>query len=234
MKKIIIAIDGYSSCGKSTLAKQLARHLNYIYIDTGAMYRAVTLYAIRNNFIKDNVVNKELLLKNLDDISVSFNYNAELNFSETFLNGENVEQEIRGMQVSSHASKIAQISEVRTKMVDIQRKLGEEKGLVMDGRDIGSVVFPNAELKIFMTANYKIRAQRRYDELKAKGDNISYEEVLANVESRDNDDTSRTSNPLIQVDDAIEIDNSEITQDEQFNKALTLVKNKIFEINNTV
>jgi cytidylate kinase len=227
MNKIIIAIDGYSSCGKSTLAKQLAQYLNYIYVDTGAMYRAVTLYAIRNNIIHNNLLDEKQLTANLNQIDVSFSYNPQLNSSETYLNGENVEKEIRGIIVSNQVSKVAKISAVRAKMVEIQRKMGEKKGLVMDGRDIGSVVFPDAELKIFMTAHHSIRAKRRYDELIAKNDQVSYEEILANIESRDNDDTSRSSNPLIQVEDAIVLDNSEITQDEQFKIALQLAKDKI-------
>lgn len=227
MSKIIIAIDGYSSCGKSTLAKQLAQELNYIYIDTGAMYRAVTYYAIQENIIQNKQLNKELLINSLDNIEVSFSYNPELNISETYLNGENIEQEIRGLSVSNMVSKVAQVSEVRNKMVEIQQKLGKQKGLVMDGRDIGSIVFPDAELKIFMTAHYVIRAKRRFEELQAKNDNVSYEDILANIESRDNDDTSRSSNPLIQVEDAIEIDNSNISPKEQFKFALKLAEDKI-------
>jgi len=223
MNKIIIAIDGYSSCGKSTLAKQIANQLNYIYIDTGAMYRAVTVYALRNNFLSDNFFDKEGLINSLSFIKVSFSYNPVLNTSETYLEGENIEQEIRGIEVSNHVSKIAQVKEVREKLVEIQREIGENKGLVMDGRDIGTVVFPNAELKIFMTADYKIRAQRRYDELKAKGDDVSFEDVINNITSRDNDDTSRSENPLIQAEDAIVIDNSQITQDEQLKIALEYV-----------
>mgnify|MGYP000657499154 CR=1 FL=1 len=225
--KIIIAIDGYSSCGKSTMAKQMANHLNYIYVDTGAMYRAVALYALRNNFISKTEFNKPALIKSLSQIKVSFSYNAELNCSETFLNDENVEQQIRGIEVSNHVSKIAQIKEVRAKLVEIQRDLGKKKGLVMDGRDIGSVVFPDAELKIFMTAHYKVRAKRRFEELQAKGDNISLEEIEENISSRDNDDTSRTENPLIQADDAVVIDNSEITREEQLKIALQLASDKI-------
>jgi cytidylate kinase len=234
MSKIIIAIDGYSSCGKSTLAKQLAQELNYIYIDTGAMYRAVAFYAIHNNLINNNILDQEKLIEQLSDINVSFSYNPTLNISETFLNEINIEKEIRDLAVSNQVSKVAQIVEVRNKMVDLQRKIGNQKGLVMDGRDIGSVVFPEAELKIFMTADYKIRAQRRFDELKAKNDNVNYDEILKNIESRDNDDTSRLSNPLIQVDDAIVIDNSEITQKEQFNLALNLAKAKISEQQKTL
>ena len=191
MSKIIIAIDGYSSCGKSTMAKQIANQLNYIYIDTGAMYRAVTLYALRNKFLSEDTFNKEGLINSLSKVEVSFSYNPLVNASETYLGNENIEDEIRGIEVSNHVSKIAQVKEVRAKLVEIQREIGKDKGLVMDGRDIGTVVFPDAELKIFMTADYKIRAKRRFDELKAKGDTISFEEVLNNITSRDNDDTSR-------------------------------------------
>lgn len=227
MSKIIIAIDGYSSCGKSTMAKQMAKSLNYIYIDTGAMYRAVTLYALRNGFLSKGELNQSDLLDALHDINVAFKHNSTSNTSETFLNGENVEEEIRGLEVSSHVSKIAQVKEVRAKMVDLQREMGKDSGLVMDGRDIGTVVFPNAELKIFMTADYKIRAQRRFDELQAKGDVITYDAVLENINSRDMDDTSRTENPLIQSDDAIVIDNSNITPEEQLQIALNHAHNKI-------
>jgi len=227
MSNIVIAIDGYSSCGKSTLAKQIAKELNYIYIDTGAMYRAVTLFALQNDLLSENNFNKEVLIKLLPEINVSFSYNSELNCSETYLNSKNIEREIRGIGVSNHVSKIAQIKEVRSKLVEIQREIGKDKGLVMDGRDIGTVVFPNAELKIFMTADYKIRAKRRFDELQAKGDTTSFEEVLNNITSRDNDDTSRTENPLIQAKDAIVIDNSQITQNEQLKIALQYVSDKI-------
>ena len=227
MGKIIIAIDGYSSCGKSTMAKQMAKELGYIYIDTGAMYRAVTLYALRNGFFKSGELDEKALITNLKNINVAFKYNSNLNSSETCLNNENVEQEIRGIEVSNHVSKVARVKEVRSKMVDLQREMGNEKGLVMDGRDIGSVVFPNAELKIFMTADYEIRAKRRFDELKAKGDNTSYEDVLANINSRDMDDTSRTENPLIKAEDAIVIDNSNITQEQQLELALGYAKVKI-------
>jgi cytidylate kinase len=227
MKKIIIAIDGYSSCGKSTLAKQIAQELNYVYVDTGAMYRAVSLYAVQKGFIENNVLEVTNFLKELPSITISFSYNLAQNKSETFLNGVNVEQDIRTIEISNHVSKIAQIREVREKMVELQRAMGEEKGLVMDGRDIGSVVFPNAELKLFMTASPKIRAQRRFDELKAKGDNVSFDDVMANIVLRDNDDTSRTENPLIKAKDAIVIDNSYLTQEEQFKLALNYAKNII-------
>jgi len=227
MDRIIIAIDGYSSCGKSTMAKQMANQLNYIYVDTGAMYRAVTLYALRTNLISDTEFKKAELIAALSNINVSFSYNSVLNCSETFLNNENIEEQIRGIKVSNYVSKIAQVKEVRFKLIEIQRNLGKKKGLVMDGRDIGSVVFPSAELKIFMTANYKVRAKRRFEELKAKGDQISLEAVTANIISRDNDDTSRTENPLIQAEDAIVIDNSEISREEQLALALQLANDKI-------
>ena len=227
MDKIIIAIDGYSSCGKSTMAKQMANQLNYIYVDTGAMYRAVSLYALRNNLISAYEFNQQALINDLPNIKVSFSYNSELNCSETFLNNENVEQEIRGLEVSNLVSKVAQLKEVREKLIEIQRELGKTKGLIMDGRDIGSVVFPDAELKIFMTANYKVRAKRRFDELQKKGDKISLTEVVDNITSRDTDDTSRNENPLMQAEDAIVIDNSDISREEQLELALQLAKAKI-------
>lgn len=227
MKKIIIAIDGYSSCGKSTLAKQLAKALNYVYVDTGAMYRAVSLYAVQNGLIDNNALEVSELLKCLPSINISFSYNPKENKSETFLNGVNVEKDIRSIEISNHVSKVAQIKEVRKKMIELQREMGKDKGLVMDGRDIGSVVFPNAELKLFMTASPEIRAQRRFEELTSKGDRVSFEDVLANITLRDNDDTSRTENPLIKADDAIVIDNSDITQNEQFELALQYAQNII-------
>ena len=226
-RKIIIAIDGYSSCGKSTLAKQIAKEKGYIYVDTGAMYRSIALYAIRNKIISSTHFDKEKLIESLSEINVSFSYNPNLNASETFLDGENVENEIRGIEVSNQVSKVAQIKEVRAKLIDIQRELGKAKGLVMDGRDIGSVVFPNAELKIFMTASHTVRAKRRFNELQGKGENITYEEVLLNINTRDNDDSSRTENPLIQAEDAIVIDNSEITREEQLRIALQYVSDKL-------
>ncbi|MFB0924765.1 MAG: (d)CMP kinase [Vicingaceae bacterium] len=227
MNKIIVAIDGYSSCGKSTLAKQIAREKGYIYVDTGAMYRSIALYALRNKIISNAHFDKQALIDSLSKINVSFSYNSASNASETYLDGENIEKEIRGIEVSNQVSKIAQVKEVRAKLVDIQRELGKSKGLVMDGRDIGSVVFPNAELKIFMTADHKIRAQRRFDELQAKGDVITFDEVLENITNRDNDDTSRSENPLVKAADAIVIDNSEITPKEQLKIALEYVNDKL-------
>jgi len=223
MKKIIIAIDGFSSTGKSTLAKQLAKHLTYVYADTGAMYRAVAFFAMQKGFIGINFFNKEALIANLPEIKLHFEFNSELGFAEMYLNAVNIEKEIRTLEVSNFVSLVAEISEVRTKLVEQQQKMGNEKGIVMDGRDIGTVVFPNAELKIFMTASAETRAKRRFDEMKSKGQEVSFEEVLKNVEQRDYIDTHREDSPLRQADDAIEIDNSYLTKDEQFNVVLEMV-----------
>lgn len=227
MKKIIIAIDGYSSCGKSTVAKQLANYLNYIYIDTGAMYRAVTLYCLRKGIIGKNKMDKNAVIDALKDIHVTFHYNPATGKSETILNGENVEQEIRNIEVSNYVSEVAKIKEVRKKMVEIQREMGKHKGLVMDGRDIGSVVFPDAELKLFMTADKQVRAKRRYDELKLKGEQVSLDDIIKNIEKRDFEDVNRAENPLIQAPDAIVIDNTHLTPEEQFEKIKHLVEEKI-------
>ncbi|PQV47857.1 cytidylate kinase [Jejuia pallidilutea] len=224
MNKITIAIDGYSSTGKSTIAKQIAKTLDYIYVDSGAMYRAVTLYAIEKRLITENNFYKEALISQLNNIELSFQFNKNLGYAEVYLNGQNVEHKIRTLQVSGFVSTIAAVPEVRQKLVVIQKKIGEDKGVVMDGRDIGTVVFPNAELKIFMTASAEKRAKRRYDELKQRGDNITYEAVLKNVTERDYIDTNREDSPLVKAEDAIEIDNSNLTLDEQFNKVLSLVK----------
>jgi cytidylate kinase len=224
MNKITIAIDGFSSTGKSTLAKQLAQHLGYVYVDTGAMYRAVTFDAMQNNCITADYLNKEGLLERLPFVKLHFEFNAQLGFAEMFLNGINVEKEIRTLEVSSFVSKIAEVSEVRAKLVEQQQEMGKEKGIVMDGRDIGTVVFPQAELKIFMTASSETRAQRRFDELDAKGDLVSYEEVLKNVQERDYIDTHRDDSPLVKAEDAIEIDNSYLTREEQFQAVLELVE----------
>ena len=223
MKKIIIAIDGFSSTGKSTLAKQLAKHLSYVYADTGAMYRAVAFFAMQKGFIGINFFNKEALITNLPDIKLHFEFNSELGFAEMYLNDVNIEKEIRTLEVSNFVSLVAEISEVRTKLVEQQQEMGNEKGIVMDGRDIGTVVFPNAELKIFMTASAETRAKRRFDEMKSKDQEVSFEEVLKNVEQRDYIDTHREDSPLRQADDAIEIDNSYLTKDEQFNAVLEMV-----------
>jgi cytidylate kinase len=226
-KKITIAVDGHSSTGKSTLAKQIAKALNYIYIDTGAMYRAVTYFALQNGLIDDKHFDKEQLISLLNQIDISFKYNAELGFAEVYLNGENIEKYIREMQVSNFVSPIATIPEVRAKLVAQQQAIGKDSGVVMDGRDIGSVVFPNAELKIFMTASPKVRAQRRYDEMIAKGQKVQFDDVLQNVMKRDKIDSSRSASPLIKTEDAIEIDNSNMTREEQFEKVLGLALNLI-------
>jgi cytidylate kinase len=227
MKKIIIAIDGFSSTGKSTLAKQLAKHLGYVYVDTGAMYRAVTLYAMQNNYIGADFFDKEKLINSLPSIRLHFVFNTDLGFAEMYLNDVNVETTIRTLEVSGFVSEVAAISEVRSKLVEQQQEMGKEKGIVMDGRDIGTVVFPKAELKIFMTAGADTRAQRRFDELQAKGDNVSYEDVLKNVVDRDYIDTHREDSPLVMADDAIEIDNSYLDRKEQYDAVLELVNEVI-------
>lgn len=227
MSKITIAIDGYSSCGKSTLAKELAAKLSYTYIDSGAMYRAVALYAIQNGIIRNGEVDKKKLIDNLDNIDISFQYDNESQKSHTYLNGKNVESEIREMPVSRVVSKVSLIKEVRRKMVYIQHELGKKKGVVMDGRDIGTVVFPDAELKIFMWADAEVRAKRRYDELVAKGIQITMDEVRENLRKRDHEDTTREENPLKQAPDAIPIDNTYMTQDEQFTIAYKHALRKI-------
>ena len=227
MKKITIAIDGFSSTGKSTLAKQLAKHLGYIYVDTGAMYRAIALFAMQNNFISKDSLDTESLLKALPNIKLQFQFNANLGYAEMYLNDSNVEKEIRTIEVSSFVSRIAEISEVRSKLVEQQQEMGKNKGIVMDGRDIGTVVFPDAELKIFMTSSPETRAQRRFDELQAKGDVVSFEEVLQNVQERDYIDTHRTDSPLVMAEDAIEIDNSYLTREEQFTAVLELTEELI-------
>ncbi|MGO4771354.1 (d)CMP kinase [Flavobacterium sp. W22_SRS_FK3] len=224
MKNITIAIDGFSSTGKSTLAKQLAKELAYVYVDTGAMYRAVAFFAMKNNFIKADFFDKTALIDSLPKIQLEFKYNADLGFAEMYLNGENVEKQIRTIEVSSFVSKVAEVSEVRSKLVEQQQQMGTNKAIVMDGRDIGTVVFPKAELKIFMTASAETRAQRRFDELKQKGDDVSYEEVLKNVVERDYIDTHREDSPLVIAEDAIEIDNSYLNKEEQFTAVLELVK----------
>jgi len=224
LKKITIAIDGYSSTGKSTLAKQLAKHLGYVYVDTGAMYRAITYFAMEQGYISSEYFDKDTLINSLPNIYLHFEFNAELGFAEMFLNNENIEKQIRTIEVSNFVSKVAEVSEVRAKLVEQQQEMGKNKGIVMDGRDIGTVVFPDAELKIFMTASPETRAQRRFDELEAKGDTVSYEEVLKNVQERDYIDTHREDSPLVIADDAIEIDNSYLTREEQFNAVLELVE----------
>lgn len=216
MEKIIIAIDGFSSCGKSTMAKDLAHELGYIYIDTGAMYRCVALYALQHKlFLKDGEINIPELEAAMPNINISFKLNKETGRPDTYLNNENVENKIRTMEVSSHVSSIAAIPFVREALVAQQQKMGKDKGIVMDGRDIGTVVFPNAELKIFVTASPEVRAQRRYDELMEKGMEADYNEILENVKRRDYIDSHRDVSPLRKADDAIELDNSNISIEEQ-------------------
>jgi cytidylate kinase len=222
-KQITIAIDGFSSTGKSTLAKQLAQQLGYIYVDTGAMYRAVAYFAMQNQLISVDSFNKVDLVNQLKNIVLEFKFNTELGFAEMYLNGTNVEKAIRTIEVSGYVSKVAEVSEVRAKLVEQQQEMGKNKGIVMDGRDIGTVVFPDAELKIFMTASAATRAQRRFDELVQKGDSVSYDEVLKNVEERDYIDTHREDSPLVMAEDAVEIDNSHLTREEQFQAVLELV-----------
>lgn len=223
-KKIIIAIDGYSSCGKSTLAKSLARELGYIYIDSGAMYRVVTLVALKNKWITNRIPDKDKIIAGLKDISISFKFIPETEKNTTFLNGKNVEEQIRTLNVSENVSPVSAIREVREEMVKIQRKLGENRGIVMDGRDIGTVVFPEAELKIFMTASPEIRAKRRFDELSRKGLMVTMEEVRSNIEERDRIDQSREVSPLRQAEDAIVLDNTDYTLEGQLEWALQKAK----------
>lgn len=227
MKKITIAIDGFSSTGKSTVAKQLAHKLQYVYVDTGAMYRAVTLFAIENKLINEQNFDNKGLINVLNDIHLKFVYNKDLGFSEIYLNDKNVDKKIRSLNVSNFVSTIAKVSEVRKKLVNQQQLYGVKKGVVMDGRDIGTVVFPNADLKIFMTASPKIRAKRRFDELVLTGEKVSYEEIFQNVVKRDTIDTSRKDSPLVKAKDAIEIDNSNLSPSEQFEIILKLALEKI-------
>ena len=222
-KKLVIAIDGFASCGKSTIAKDLAKVLNYIYIDTGAMYRAVTLFAMRNGIINSGRIDIEKLNKLLPDVKVSFRQNQETKLNETYLNGENVEQEIRRMDVSNNVSLISTIKTVREYLVELQREMAKEGGVVMDGRDIGTVVLPDADLKIFMTASPEVRAERRFKELKGKGEKVSLEEITKNIEERDHMDTTRKESPLRQADDAIVLDNSNMTPQEQLDWIVDLV-----------
>jgi cytidylate kinase len=223
-KKIIIAIDGFSSTGKSTLAKELAKNLGYVYVDTGAMYRAVALFAMQNGYIGEAFFDKQSLINSLPYIKLVFKFNPDLGFAEMYLNDVNVEKEIRTIEVSNYVSKVAEIHEVRSKLVEQQQEMGKSKGIVMDGRDIGTVVFPEAELKIFMNASAHTRAERRFKELKEKGDKVSFEEVLKNIQERDYIDTHRDDSPLIKAKDALEFDNSNISKQEQFQKVLKLIK----------
>ena len=215
MKKITIAIDGHSSCGKSTMAKDLAREVGYVYVDTGAMYRSVTLFALRNGLFTNDTINEEELRRRMPEIQISFQFNPETGRPDTYLNGELVEKDIRTMEVSNKVSPIAALGFVREAMVAQQQQMGKDKGVVMDGRDIGTTVFPDAELKVFVTASAEVRAQRRYDELKAKGMDADFDDILKNVQERDYIDSHREVSPLRKADDAIELDNSHMTIPEQ-------------------
>ncbi len=230
MKNITIAIDGFSSTGKSTIAKELATKLKYVYVDSGAMYRAVTLYAMNHKLISEEIFLKEQLIDALDNINLAFKFNAALGFGEIYLNEVNVETEIRNMKVSRLVSKVAEVPEVRKKLVEQQQQMGINKSVVMDGRDIGTVVFPDAELKIFMTASAEKRAKRRFDEFLDRGEQVTFDETLKNVEYRDHIDTTRKDSPLVKAQDAIEIDNSTLTRKEQFEKVYKLAL-KIIESN---
>lgn len=229
-KKITIAIDGYSSTGKSTIAKQLATKLGYVYVDSGAMYRAMTLFSMQNGYISTSHFCIEDLIDNLDNASLEFIYNESLGFAEMYLNDVNVEKLIRSLEVSNLVSKVSAIPEVRRKLVAIQKEIGKNKAVVMDGRDIGTVVFTDAELKIFMTSSAEKRAQRRFDELMQKGEKVSYKEVYTNVVERDRVDTTRKDSPLIKAESAIEIDNSELSKEKQFEIILKLVEEKLRDI----
>ncbi|MFV9551166.1 (d)CMP kinase [Algibacter sp. PT7-4] len=223
MNKITIAIDGFSSTGKSTVAKQLASALGYVYVDTGAMYRAVTYYCMEKELISTDKFNKEAIIGELANINIGFIFNKNLGYAEVYLNNVNIEKQIRSLEVSSFVSKVAAISEVRQKLVEQQQAMGKNKGVVMDGRDIGTVVFPDAELKLFMTASAETRALRRYQELLDRGDHVTYKDVLKNVEERDYIDSNRKDSPLVKAKDAIEIDNSNLSLQEQYEKVLDLV-----------
>ena len=229
MNKIVIAIDGFSSTGKSTVAKQLAKKLNYIYVDTGAMYRAVTYFALENNCIGEGFFSKEDLIASLGRIKITFKFNEALGFAEVYLNDKNIESDIRTLKVSQYVSPVATLSEVRSKLVEQQQLMGKDKGIVMDGRDIGTVVFPDAELKIFMTASAETRAMRRYKELLERGDDLTYEAVLENVTTRDHIDSTREDSPLVKAEDALEIDNSELTIKEQLASIIEMANQLIMK-----
>ena len=228
--KITIAIDGYSSTGKSTIAKQLANHLGYVYVDSGAMYRAMTFFAMKNEFISKDHFDVTSLIENLDKAQLKFIYNSSIGFAEMYLNDENIEKAIRTLEVSNFVSQVAAISEIRKKLVTIQKEMGKNKGVVMDGRDIGTVVFTDAELKIFMRSSAETRANRRFDELIEKGQEVSYDDVYTNVVDRDRVDTTRKDSPLVKADDAIEIDNSNLTKEQQFAIILKLVEEKLRDV----
>ena len=227
MKKITIAIDGFSSTGKSTLAKQLAQHLKYVYVDSGAMYRAVALYALQNKLIDGAGLKTSQLINALPAINVNFIYNKNLKISEVYLNNVNVNKDVRTMVVSSAVSIVATVAEVRQQLVDLQQQMGSQKGIVMDGRDIGTVVFPDAELKLFMTASSKTRAKRRFDELAVTDSKVSFHDVLDNINSRDHLDSNREDSPLYKAKDAVEIDNSNLSKEQQFDQVMSLVNTKL-------
>ena len=226
-RKIVVAIDGHSSCGKSTIAKAVAARFGYAFIDSGAMYRAVTLYGLRQGLVADGQVKKQELINALPQITIEFRYNLLLEKSDTYLNGENVEEEIRHLPVSQNVSPVATIAEVRAAMVLLQKAMGQNKGIVMDGRDIGTVVFPDAELKLFVTATAEIRAKRRFDELTAKGETVSYDEILENVQKRDHIDSTRKASPLRKADDALVLDNSSMTRNEQLEWVVKKVEERL-------
>ena len=222
MKRITIAIDGFSSCGKSTMAKALARNIGYLYFDSGAMYRAVTLFCMRNGMIIDGDIEIETLRSRMNEIQITFKVDPESGNSITILNNEDVEHEIRSLEVSKMVSKVAALDCVRSEMIEQQREMGKAKGIVMDGRDIGTTVFPDAEMKVFVTASAEVRAQRRYDELAARGDNPNFDEILENVQQRDHIDQTREVSPLKKADDAILLDNSNLTREEQMDWLIEL------------
>ena len=227
MTKITIAIDGFSSTGKSTLAKQLAKHLHYVYVDSGAMYRAVALYALQNNLINGADLKTSQLISKLPLIKVTFVYNEVLKSSEVYLNNMNVNEKVRSMEVSNAVSIVATVPEVRQQLVKLQQQMGSQKGIVMDGRDIGTVVFPTAELKLFMTASADTRAKRRYKELAVNDSNLSFKAVLDNINLRDHLDSTRQDSPLFKANDAVEIDNSNLSKKEQFDQVMKLVNSKL-------
>ena len=227
MKKITIAIDGFSSTGKSTLAKQLAHHLQYVYVDSGAMYRAVALYALQNNLINGSDLKTAQLIHKLPLVMVTFDYNKVLESSEVYLNGTNVHEAVRSMEVSNAVSIVATVPEVRHQLVTLQQQMGSQKGIVMDGRDIGTVVFTDAELKLFMTASADTRANRRYEELAVNNSNLSLQAVLDNINLRDHLDSTREDSPLFKANDAVEIDNSNLSKEQQFEQVMKLVNSKL-------
>ncbi len=226
-KKLIIAIDGYSSSGKSTFAKAIATELKYIYIDSGAMYRAVTLYCLRKGYIGKGDIRISSILDDIRNMHISFVYNSDKSEYETYLNSENVESEIRGIEVSSYVSRISQIPEVRARMVELQRQIGVFKGIVMDGRDIGTIVFPDADLKIFMTASVDIRAKRRFDELRKKNVDVEFEEIKRNIIARDIADENRDISPLRRAEDALILDNSRMSVSKQLEWVMNIIRNRI-------